>query len=189
MVFDYRKCVPDEYSVIKVEFHLRRNIGYFVLQLYVPCGLIVSCSWVSFWIDPDAVPARVQLGNRLLYLIYTLYYLLLFFKSFFLTFCSFLLLCPVVRSMYYLIPTHFLISYLLLVGIHVWWTLYFTLYSLNSSFPRCLFQTWRMACYLRHYSDRSSNTGARGSGYAVLGKTELHKLRMRRIGSRDRVSL
>ncbi|XP_023701660.1 gamma-aminobutyric acid receptor subunit alpha-2 isoform X2 [Cryptotermes secundus] len=52
----------DEYSVIKAEFHLRRNIGYFVLQLYVPCGLIVSCSWVSFWIDPAAVPARVQLG-------------------------------------------------------------------------------------------------------------------------------
>jgi hypothetical protein len=61
-------CVPDEYSVLKAEFHLRRNIGYFVLQLYVPCGLIVSCSWVSFWIDPAAVPARVQLGNvRLLY--------------------------------------------------------------------------------------------------------------------------
>lgn len=52
----------DEYSVIRAEFHLRRNIGYFVLQLYVPCGLIVSCSWVSFWIDPAAVPARVQLG-------------------------------------------------------------------------------------------------------------------------------
>jgi hypothetical protein len=55
--------VADEYSVIKAEFHLRRNIGYFVLQLYVPCGLIVSCSWVSFWIDPAAVPARVQLGE------------------------------------------------------------------------------------------------------------------------------
>jgi hypothetical protein len=58
--------VTDEYSVIKVDFHLRRNIGYFVLQLYVPCGLIVSCSWVSFWIDPAAVPARVQLGNEAL---------------------------------------------------------------------------------------------------------------------------
>lgn len=54
--------------MIKAEFHLRRNIGYFVLQLYVPCGLIVSCSWVSFWIDPAAVPARVQLGK--LHLLY-----------------------------------------------------------------------------------------------------------------------
>jgi hypothetical protein len=59
-------CVADEYSVLKVEFNLRRNIGYFVLQLYVPCGLIVSCSWVSFWIDPAAVPARVQLCKQVL---------------------------------------------------------------------------------------------------------------------------
>ncbi|KAG8225047.1 hypothetical protein J437_LFUL000025 [Ladona fulva] len=45
-----------------VYFFLKRHTGYFMLQVYVPCGLIVSCSWVSFWIDPDAVPARVSLG-------------------------------------------------------------------------------------------------------------------------------
>jgi hypothetical protein len=43
--------------------------GYFMLQFYVPCALIVSCSWVSFWIDPDAVPARVSLGMYLLALL------------------------------------------------------------------------------------------------------------------------
>ncbi|XP_071439190.1 gamma-aminobutyric acid receptor subunit alpha-4-like [Hetaerina americana] len=52
----------DTYSVIRVFFFLKRHTGYFMLQVYVPCGLIVSCSWVSFWIDPDAVPARVSLG-------------------------------------------------------------------------------------------------------------------------------
>ncbi|KAF4530700.1 hypothetical protein B566_EDAN004941 [Ephemera danica] len=52
----------EDFSVIKVKFHLKRHTGYFMLQVYVPCGLIVSCSWVSFWIDPDAVPARVSLG-------------------------------------------------------------------------------------------------------------------------------
>ncbi|XP_046395003.1 gamma-aminobutyric acid receptor subunit alpha-6-like [Ischnura elegans] len=52
----------DSYSVIRVFFFLKRHTGYFMLQVYVPCGLIVSCSWVSFWIDPDAVPARVSLG-------------------------------------------------------------------------------------------------------------------------------
>ncbi|PSN48891.1 hypothetical protein C0J52_09672 [Blattella germanica] len=61
-IFPKFKRGVDEYSMLKVEFHMRRNIGYFVLQLYVPCGLIVCCSWVSFWIDPDAVPARVTLG-------------------------------------------------------------------------------------------------------------------------------
>ena len=53
--------------MISAVFHLRRNTGYYTLQVFVPCGLIVCSSWVSFWIDPDAVPARVTLGelNRL----------------------------------------------------------------------------------------------------------------------------
>ncbi|KAE9555319.1 hypothetical protein FO519_001478 [Halicephalobus sp. NKZ332] len=30
--------------------------------LYVPCVMLVMVSWVSFWLDKDAVPARVSLG-------------------------------------------------------------------------------------------------------------------------------
>ncbi|XP_075212530.1 gamma-aminobutyric acid receptor subunit alpha-6-like isoform X2 [Lycorma delicatula] len=48
--------------IIKATFVLKRNIGYFVLQMYVPCILMVCSSWVNFWIDPDATPARVQLS-------------------------------------------------------------------------------------------------------------------------------
>lgn len=51
-----------EFSVVKATFILRRNIGYFVLQMYVPCILMVCSSWVNFWIDPDCTPARVQLS-------------------------------------------------------------------------------------------------------------------------------
>lgn len=54
----------DNFSVVAVHFHLQRHTGYFMLQVYVPCTLIVSCSWVSFWIDPQAVPARVSLGKN-----------------------------------------------------------------------------------------------------------------------------
>lgn len=53
----------DEYSMISAAFNLKRNTGYYTLQVFVPCGLIVCSSWVSFWIDPDAVPARVSLGE------------------------------------------------------------------------------------------------------------------------------
>jgi len=52
----------EEFSMVQGTLILRRNLGYFILQMYVPLSLIVSCSWVSFWIDPKAVPARVQLG-------------------------------------------------------------------------------------------------------------------------------
>ena len=33
-----------------------------MIQSYVPSSLIVILSWVSFWINIDAVPARISLG-------------------------------------------------------------------------------------------------------------------------------
>uniref|UniRef100_A0A3P9IT18 Gamma-aminobutyric acid type A receptor beta2 subunit a n=1 Tax=Oryzias latipes TaxID=8090 RepID=A0A3P9IT18_ORYLA len=40
----------------------QRNIGYFILQTYMPSILITILSWVSFWINYDASAARVALG-------------------------------------------------------------------------------------------------------------------------------
>uniref|UniRef100_A0A3B4TM86 Glycine receptor, alpha 3 n=1 Tax=Seriola dumerili TaxID=41447 RepID=A0A3B4TM86_SERDU len=36
--------------------------GYYLIQMYIPSLLIVILSWVSFWINMDAAPARVALG-------------------------------------------------------------------------------------------------------------------------------
>ena len=33
-----------------------------MLQVIIPSILLVVLSWVSFWVDPKAVPARVSLG-------------------------------------------------------------------------------------------------------------------------------
>jgi len=41
---------------------LRRKIGYFIIQVFIPCVLIVILSWVSFWINVDSSPARVSIG-------------------------------------------------------------------------------------------------------------------------------
>ncbi|KAK6172670.1 hypothetical protein SNE40_016282 [Patella caerulea] len=49
-------------SVLEVHIHLHRNLGFFILQTFLPCYLIVSLSWISFWINRDAAPARVLLG-------------------------------------------------------------------------------------------------------------------------------
>jgi len=50
------------YPCLMLEFLLRRDIGYFLIQVYVPSMLIVILSWVSFWISVDASPARVSIG-------------------------------------------------------------------------------------------------------------------------------
>ncbi|KAI0216798.1 Glycine receptor subunit alpha-2 [Lamellibrachia satsuma] len=51
-----------EYPCLKATFNMRREIGFYVLQTYIPSVLIVSLSWLSFWVDKDAVPGRVTLG-------------------------------------------------------------------------------------------------------------------------------
>lgn len=50
------------YTCIMLEFDLSRSFGYYLTQVYVPSILIVVLSWVSFWLDIDAVPARISLG-------------------------------------------------------------------------------------------------------------------------------
>jgi len=60
------------FSGLTANFHLRRQYGYHMLQTYIPTILIVSISWVSFWLDPTAVPARVTLGLTTLLTLTTL---------------------------------------------------------------------------------------------------------------------
>ncbi|XP_076822491.1 gamma-aminobutyric acid receptor subunit beta-1-like [Clavelina lepadiformis] len=50
------------YPRVSLSFKLKRNIGFFVLQTYLPCSLITILSWVSFWINHEATAARVALG-------------------------------------------------------------------------------------------------------------------------------
>lgn len=50
------------YPCLEFRFILKRDIGYFLIQVYVPSILIVILSWVSFWINVDASPARVSIG-------------------------------------------------------------------------------------------------------------------------------
>ena len=43
---------------MRADFKLQRDIGYYVIQVYVPSVLIVILSWVSFWLNVEAIPAR-----------------------------------------------------------------------------------------------------------------------------------
>ncbi|GFS54900.1 glycine receptor subunit alpha-1 [Trichonephila inaurata madagascariensis] len=49
------------FTCIEVVFTLKRRLGYYMFHTYIPTCLIVIMSWISFWIKPEAVPARVTL--------------------------------------------------------------------------------------------------------------------------------
>nr|XP_054929768.1 gamma-aminobutyric acid receptor subunit beta-like [Dermacentor andersoni] len=50
------------YSRLVCEIRFVRSMGYYLIQMYIPAGLIVVTSWVSFWLHRNASPARVALG-------------------------------------------------------------------------------------------------------------------------------
>ncbi|XP_064609324.1 glycine receptor subunit alpha-2-like [Liolophura sinensis] len=52
----------DKFTCLRSNIYLERDHGYFILQVYIPSALIVLLSWVSFFLNVDAVPARISLG-------------------------------------------------------------------------------------------------------------------------------
>lgn len=53
---------PGNFTCLAVFFNLKRRLGYHLFHTYIPSALIVVMSWISFWIKPEAIPARVTLG-------------------------------------------------------------------------------------------------------------------------------
>ncbi|XP_075912690.1 glycine receptor subunit alphaZ1-like [Petromyzon marinus] len=54
--------VTGSFTCIDAKFMLRREMGFYLIQLYIPSVLIVIISWVSFWINMNVAQARVGLG-------------------------------------------------------------------------------------------------------------------------------
>lgn len=50
------------YSRLACDIQFVRSMGYYLIQIYIPSSLIVVISWVSFWLNRNASPARVSLG-------------------------------------------------------------------------------------------------------------------------------
>ncbi|XP_032829355.1 gamma-aminobutyric acid receptor subunit alpha-5 [Petromyzon marinus] len=57
-----KRTSTGEYTVMVIDFHLQRKIGYFVIQTYLPCIMTVILSQVSFWLNRESVPARTVFG-------------------------------------------------------------------------------------------------------------------------------
>ncbi|ODN04742.1 Gamma-aminobutyric acid receptor subunit beta [Orchesella cincta] len=67
-VYGYRQkayeisLTTGNYSRLACEIQFVRSMGYYLIQIYIPSSLIVVISWVSFWLNRNAAPARVYLG-------------------------------------------------------------------------------------------------------------------------------
>ncbi|XP_029205557.1 gamma-aminobutyric acid receptor subunit beta-3-like isoform X1 [Acropora millepora] len=49
------------YSRLSLIFTLKRRLSLFITETYVPSIMVVALSWVSFWINYKAAPARIAL--------------------------------------------------------------------------------------------------------------------------------
>ena len=50
------------FSILRVTFSFKRRIGYYVTQVFFPDVLVVTISWIIFWLDQDDMGGRVGLG-------------------------------------------------------------------------------------------------------------------------------
>jgi len=69
--FEFRVLFMDSYNTdyydlaypgLILKLHLTRQIGYHVVQTYIPSLVFVVLAWLSLFIPPESVPGRVGMG-------------------------------------------------------------------------------------------------------------------------------
>ena len=53
-------CIGN-YSVAGFELTLRRKVSHYIITYYLPSGMFVIVSWISFLVPADIVPGRMTL--------------------------------------------------------------------------------------------------------------------------------
>ena len=56
--------ISGHFSELFISFKLKRHMGYFMINFYVPCSLLVIISFVGFWINREATADRISLGKH-----------------------------------------------------------------------------------------------------------------------------
>nr|XP_022913136.1 glutamate-gated chloride channel-like [Onthophagus taurus] len=51
-----------EYSRLTLYFKFARRTGYYLVQVYIPCGMAFIVSCFPFWLNPKLITARVLIG-------------------------------------------------------------------------------------------------------------------------------
>lgn len=51
------------FSALIFKFHLAREVGYYLMDYFIPSIMLVCTSWVTFWLQADNAAPRVTLGK------------------------------------------------------------------------------------------------------------------------------
>ncbi|XP_078347220.1 gamma-aminobutyric acid receptor subunit beta-2-like isoform X2 [Oculina patagonica] len=54
--------ITGNYTIVEASFLLQRRLGYYMIQLYLPCIFLVMLSWIVFWMSPDNGGDRLTVG-------------------------------------------------------------------------------------------------------------------------------
>lgn len=55
--------IAGNYSSLSFSVHLAREMGFYLMDYFLPSMMIVAISWVSFWLQADQAPPRIMLGT------------------------------------------------------------------------------------------------------------------------------
>lgn len=61
--YRFTSFAAGNYSSLSFTVHLAREMGFYLMDYFLPSMMIVAISWVSFWLQADQSPPRIMLGT------------------------------------------------------------------------------------------------------------------------------
>lgn len=62
----YKRIAGGNFSTLTFQFKIAREVGHYIIDYFIPSIMLVSTSWVTFWLQADNTAPRVTLGNWLI---------------------------------------------------------------------------------------------------------------------------
>ena len=65
-IFQFLYYIIGNYTILSFELFFTRQMGFYMLQVYIPSIVLVSLSWITFFMEPTDVGDRLSIGVTLI---------------------------------------------------------------------------------------------------------------------------